>query len=56
MAAVSQAGKGGIWGQLEPIADKDEITKRRNESIDRAHAKVAEAHRQRLEQKQRDEK
>lgn len=46
----------GLWGRLEFEGDKETATKRRNESIDRAHARAEEARKQRLERKQREEK
>lgn len=51
-----QKGSGGIWGQLEAAADKEEVLVRRNASIDRAHAKLEAARKARLERKQKEER
>ncbi|GAX82265.1 hypothetical protein CEUSTIGMA_g9693.t1 [Chlamydomonas eustigma] len=46
----------GLWCQLEATGEKDEILKRRNSSIDRAHERVAAVHKQRLERKQKEDR
>ena len=48
--------KPGDWGQLEAGGEKEAVVKRRNESIERAHAKIEAARRQRLERKQKEER
>ena len=46
----------GAWGQLEAIGERDAIQKRRNESVDRAHARIEAARQQRLERKKKEER
>ena len=45
-----------MWEQLEAGGQKDILTKRRNDSVDRAHQKIEAARKQRLERKQREER
>ena len=46
----------GIWGQLEAGGGKEDILKRRNESVDRAHARLEAGRKQRLERKLKEER
>lgn len=46
----------GPWGQLEAGGDKEAVLKRRNDSVDRAHARIEAARQQRLERKQKEER
>ena len=53
--SISQV-KPGTWGQLEAVEERDAIQKRRNESVDRAHARIEAARQQRLERKKKEER
>ncbi len=44
----------GLWGRLEAQGGKEELTRRRNASIDRAHAFAEEQRKARLERKQKE--
>ncbi len=46
----------GLWEQLEAGGEKEAIVKRRNESIDRAHARLESIRLQRLERKKKEER
>eukprot|EP00798_Chlamydomonas_sp_ICE-L_P002202 gene2202-33760_t len=46
----------GLWSRLEAVGNREELSKRREDSVDRAHQKMEAARLQRLERKQREEK
>lgn len=46
----------GSWGQLEAGGGKEDILKRRKESVDRAHTRLEAGRKQRLERKQKEER
>ena len=48
--------KQGAWVQLEAGGDKEAILKRRNDSVDRAHARIEAGRQQRLARKVKEEK
>ncbi|KAJ9532516.1 hypothetical protein QJQ45_010595 [Haematococcus lacustris] len=46
----------GLWGRLDAVGDKELLTQRRNASIERAHARMEAARKERLERKQKEER
>ncbi|KAL6756094.1 hypothetical protein V8C86DRAFT_123284 [Haematococcus lacustris] len=46
----------GLWGRLDAVGDKELLTQRRNASIERAHARMEAARKERLEWKQKEER